>query len=527
MRFDPVHAGRVAGVNTQIKRKGTVSMTLNTVQHIRRWLCIALLLSLLSLSSPLLAGQDVSQIGGGGYSPPNAGPTYVTYIVRNGDSLTTIAGRFGVSLQTIVTVNGLRNANAIYIGQALRIPVAAPAPASVAPPAAAQPPRDGPGEKLIPDSEAVYSPAYADFDVNAVVQKFGGYLAHYSEDAEGEHMTGAQIIQIVSERFSVGPRVLLTLLEMQGGWLTNPSVSTTAQDYPMQIDDQNHTGLYYQVWWAANFLNAGYYGKLLSRIDGMVAKDDAHIRFASDVNPGTAAVQYMLSRVSDYDGWPSLLSTFKATYQKLWGDTAQYAIEPLVPADVKQPVLRLPWQDGQTWYYTGGPHGAWADGSAWAAVDFAPPGQGGCSGSSYWEIAAASGRVAQAEHGRVMLNLDGNDFQGSGWTLMYMHVESEGRVQNGAPVYTGDRIGHPSCEGGFATGLHLHIARMYNGQWMSVASQAAFDMSGWIFKNASQEYDGAMVRGYEVHMALNGHNDRFNGIVADAGPTLVWVSDAQ
>ena len=36
-----------------------------------------------------------------------------------------------------------------------------------------------------------------------------------------------------------------------------------------------------------------------------------------------------------------------------------------------------------------------------------------------------------------------------------------------------------SVRGGFATGLHLHIARMYNGQWMSVASQAAFDMSGW------------------------------------------------
>ena len=97
MRFDPVHAGRVAGVNTQIKRKGTVSMTLNTVQHIQRWLCIALLLSFLSLSSPILAGQDVSQIGGGGYSPPSAGPTYVTYVVRNGDSLTTIAARFGVT----------------------------------------------------------------------------------------------------------------------------------------------------------------------------------------------------------------------------------------------------------------------------------------------------------------------------------------------------------------------------------------------------------------------------------------------
>src|SRR5205807_3468153 len=131
-----------------------------------------------------------------------------------------------------------------------------------------------------------------------------------------------------------------------------------------------------------------------------------------------------------------------------------------VAADAEQPLRWLPWQDGQTGYYPGGPHGAWAVGSAWAAVDFAPPGQGGCSGSSYWEIAAASGKVAQAEHGRVMLNLEGNDFQGSGWTLMYMHVGSDGRVQKGAYLYTGDRVGHPSCEGGYAPGLHLHIARM-------------------------------------------------------------------
>ncbi len=489
-------------------------------------LCICGLLFLFTLSSPISAHPSASQIGGGGFSPPSAGPTYITYIVRSGDSLTTIATRYGVSVQTLMALNGIRNANAIYIGQSILVPVYTAPTTYSTPPAAVQPPRDGPSEKLIPDSEAVYSPAYADFDVNTVVQKHGGHLASYSEVAEGERMTGAQIIQIVSERFSVGPRVLLTLLEMQGGWLTNNALSGSALSYPMQIDDKLHTGLYYQVWWAANFLNAGYYGKLLSRIDAMVATDDTRIRFAPDVNPGTAAVQYMLTRVNNYERWTNQLGTFKATYQKLWGDPMQFAIEPLVPPDAKQPVLRLPWQDGQRWYFTGGPHGAWADGSAWAAVDFAPPGNGGCGVSPFWEIAAAAGKIAQAEHGRVMLNLDGSDFQGSGWTLMYMHVAASGRAQKGDYVYTGDHIGHASCEGGFSTGLHLHIARMYNGQWMSVASQSPFEMSGWVFKNAPKEYDGAMVRGYEAHEALNGHSDRYNGIVADAGPVLVWVQNA-
>jgi hypothetical protein len=33
-------------------------------------------------------------------------------------------------------------------------------------------------------------------------------------------------------------------------------------------------------------------------------------------------------------------------------------------------------------------------------------------------------------------------------------------------VKTGDRIGHPSCEGGAANATHVHIARRYNGEWI-------------------------------------------------------------
>ena len=53
----------------------------------------------------------------------------VTYWVRPGDNLYSIAARFGVSAASIAAANGLRNWNHVYVGQALVIPYgAAPAP---------------------------------------------------------------------------------------------------------------------------------------------------------------------------------------------------------------------------------------------------------------------------------------------------------------------------------------------------------------------------------------------------------------
>ena len=51
-----------------------------------------------------------------------------TYIVQPGDTLYTIAQRFGVSIQDIANANNLTNLNFLLPGQVLRIPVAEPQP---------------------------------------------------------------------------------------------------------------------------------------------------------------------------------------------------------------------------------------------------------------------------------------------------------------------------------------------------------------------------------------------------------------
>lgn len=50
-------------------------------------------------------------------------PTYVKYKVRSGDSLSDIAKKYGVNLNTLTSLNSIRRANRIKVGQIIKIPV--------------------------------------------------------------------------------------------------------------------------------------------------------------------------------------------------------------------------------------------------------------------------------------------------------------------------------------------------------------------------------------------------------------------
>jgi LysM repeat protein len=67
--------------------------------------------------------------------PPNIQRgTLVTYTVRSGDSLAGIAGLFNSTVEDIVTTNDLPDANAIFVGQQLQVPVNLVTPTATRPP---------------------------------------------------------------------------------------------------------------------------------------------------------------------------------------------------------------------------------------------------------------------------------------------------------------------------------------------------------------------------------------------------------
>jgi murein DD-endopeptidase MepM/ murein hydrolase activator NlpD len=431
------------------------------------------------------------------------------HTVQSGETLSLIAAVFGCTIEEIVAANDLTSADSIVAGQALRIPTMAT--------------RTGPSLKLIPDSELVYGPATIHFDLEGFIARRGGYLAGYAEQVEGELRTGPDIVQIVSQRFSVGPRVLLALVEMQSGWVTQAQPGSETLVYPLGHVQGYQEGLFQQLSWAAVRLNEAYYGWKRGDCATVRLANGTRIGLAPELNAGTVGVQNCLAELaSTEDDWLAMVGAdgFLATYERLFGNPFAYTVEPLVPGDLRQPELRLPWPAGETWYYTGGPHGGWGTGSGRAALDFVPGGKMlGCAPAPDWVTAAASGLVLRSENGQVVVDLDGDGFEQSGWVLLYLHVYSHECVEEGTWLEQGQRIGHPSCEGGAADATHLHFARRYNGEWIPAGSGACpMVLSGWTAQDGTMPYDGTMTRGSEERVARECWEDDVNGLVSDNPP---------
>ena len=420
---------------------------------------------------------------------PTLRETEEVYTVTSGDTLFLISKRYGVPLSMLIEANNLANPDILEVGQVLTIP-------------APEPTGTGPAYKIIPDSELVYGPMTVFFDMDDFVRKSGGYLSSYREVVDDFELQGSEIIYRVSREFSVNPRLLLALLEHQSGWVSKDQVSPFNRQYPLGYPDKNREGLWRQLNWAANQLNYGYYTWKANVLPAFYLTDGAVILPSVNLNAATIGVQHFFAQLHGLDQWESNVSFggFSETYHRMFGYPFDLAIEPLLPDDLEQPNLQLPFESGVTWSFTGGPHGGWGDGSAWAALDFAPPGEApGCVSSDEWVTAAASGLVTYSGDGIVIIDLDEDGFAQTGWTLFYLHIEARDRIPANTRVLAGDRIGHPSCEGGLSSGTHVHIARRYNGEWIEAAGEIPFVMDSWEAQSSGELYNGYLVKdGYVI-----------------------------
>ncbi len=415
-----------------------------------------------------------------------------TYEVQPGDTLSAIAERLGVSLEALIAANHLTDPNRLDVGQVLTVP-------------AVTPQAQGPAFKIIPDSELVYGPMSLTLDVSAFVRQQGGYLAAYQEQVGDLLLSGAQVVERVAQDYSVNPRLLLAILEHRAGWVTRAHPDATTLDWPLGVRDGRPAGLYRQLTWAANALNRGYYLWRAGGVPQWTLADGQVVAVEPTINAGTAGVQYLFAQLDEYPQWAQDVSPqgLAATYQRLFGYPFDWAIEPLVPPDLQQPPMQLPFEIGALWAFTAGPHGGWDSGSAWAALDFAPWGMEGCMESDLWVVAVADGWIVRAADGAVVQDLDDGHEQ-TGWAVLYLHIAARERVRAGVYLRAGERIGHPSCEGGVYTGTHLHLARKFNGEWIPADGPVPFNLDGWVSSGAGLVNEGYLTRRGVVLQAYDG-----------------------
>lgn len=416
---------------------------------------------------------------------PTASPPFI-YTAQAGDTLASLALRFGVDAAEIASPQDIA-AGLLNPGQILTIPNRVGA--------------SGPNQRLIPDSDVVLSPSSIDFNTASYVGRMGGYLASYREYLPSAWYNGAAVIDRVAYEHSLNPRLLLSILQEQSNWVLGEPSANAPLDYPLGHIDAMQKGLYQQLSWAARELSVGYYGWREGTLTQLTFRDGYVLRLAPDLNAGSVAVQYLFSLLYDYPGWqekmdPEFGFAFthgRAMFPDPWLRATQN--EPLLTADLTQPYLNLPFAVNQAWSFTSGPHGAWAPNGAQASLDFAPGSLlPGCVPSDSRVVASSAGLVVRSGMGVLVLDLDGDGYEQTGWVLLYLHVTNKSHLRVGDWVNRGDFLGNPSCEGGQATGTHLHIARKYNGEWIAAGGPLPFNFSGWVAKSGTAPYLGTLER---------------------------------
>lgn len=361
---------------------------------------------------------------------------------------------------------------------------------------------------LLPDSEVIYSPASLGFNTIAFIQKANGYLSTHEEYLRSTGWTSAaEIIERVALENSINPKLLIALMEYRCTCVYGSLPKKVNPDYLMGVEEPMRKGLYHQLGWVANQISIGYYGWRRESSLQMDFPDGETISLDPPTNAGSAGIAFLLSKWFDQADWQQAVNLgqgFPALYTSMYGDSwDQVASEDNLDLfNLRQPKMILPFQPGKIWAFTSGPHKAWETEGALAALDFAPKSEKeGCTLSNEWVVAVANGVVARSENGAVVLDLDGDSHEQTGWAILYMHVAARDRVPLGKYLHTGDLIGHPSCEGARASGTHIHIARKFNGEWIDAGGDCPFVLDGWLTHAGEEPYSGTLTQNGHVIVA--------------------------
>lgn len=459
-------------------------------------------------------GDTPTPPAGAELPPPRPAPSYperpryqpgelVDYTAQTGDTLPGLAKRFNTTVEQILQANSFIPASATTMppGMPMKIPIY-------------YLPLWGSPYQILPDSLFINGPAQVDFDTQAFVAAHPGWLKSYESYVADANRSGANIVEYIAHYYSLSPRLLLALLEYQSGALSQAQPPPGAEDFMLGHEGWNRKGLFLQLGWTANQLNDAYYRYREMKLDTLEHKDGRIERIDPWQNAASAALMRFFNLVKDDFGYQHAISPegFARTYRDLFGDPWQN-LQPHLPGSLEQPFFYLPFEPGDAWAMTGGPHTAWGTGEPLAALDFAPPSKAaGCVSSDRWVTAVSDGVIVRSTVGEVMLDLDGDGDERTGWNVFYMHLGTKDRIPLGAAVKQGQRIGHPSCEGGSSTGTHTHVARKYNGEWIPAdglgGSILAFNFEGWIAHAGSLPYLGTLQRFSQVVVACTCSNQR-------------------
>jgi len=408
-------------------------------------------------------------------------------------------------------------------------------PLLVAPQALAESEQEGksPGEQIIISDDRFIMGSELPLDLHDFLSQQSKSLSTVQVGAcDGQLWTLAEQLEFFGHFYGVDPRVVLTLLELKSGLLSNPEPDDETLQWAIGHRDVQYAGLSRQIEWAVEGLTAGFYAHYYGEPDLEITFADGTRRPASSgINAGTYALQRFLALDTTPEKWARLVGrgpgSFYEVYQRFFGTP----IGPQVTAVSLQGFptsleLRLPWRMREEWYFWSGPHRTNRSDWAWAAVDWGPeniwcsPSSNRTSGTPV--MAARGGTVVYARCNFVRVD------HGSGWSIGYFHLDNI-QVHTSQSVSTGSVLGYPSCLVGQSCGWtgssdrpHVHFDIRYNNVRQPIDGTV---ISGWRINDGSSERSGTMTRGSQTisrgqKVPSDNSSDTDDGRTIGAGQTL-------
>lgn len=454
------------------------------------------------------AGEQLFQTKRPNYMPGEL----VDYQVQSGDNLPALAARFNTTEAEIRKANPVlpEHTTTLPQGLPLKIPIYF---------------RSGWASsfQILPDGLFVNGPAQSGFSARSFVDRQEGWFKYYSTYSSHENRRGGELVDYAAINYSISPRLLLAILEYMTGALTNPEypddINTSSV---LKMDGEKYRTLSAQFNQISDFLNGAYYNYREGKLIEFELQDGSLYRIDPWQNAASAALQVYFAHALSPEAYHKAVSPdgFVLTYKKLFGDFPEVNEYPAnLEGSLEQPELSLPFPENQYWTLTGGPHAGWGSNRAYAAIDFAPPTTShGCFISNETVTAPHEGIIVRKDTGLAILDLDGDGDEHTGWVMLFLHLKTESIPPVGTHLNKGDFIGHPSCDGGTASGTHVHLARKYNGEWIAAGGVIPLLMDGWKAADGAAPYQGTLTR-YSSIVTASSQSEYFSQIYS--GPPLV------
>jgi len=395
-----------------------------------------------------------------------------------------------------------------------------PAPAASETPTADAPPAPSPtpevqaqsrtqtwAQALVSDGQFVWGPNVGDFDLTAFLQERGSPLASL-----------ANAVEVNAAYYGINPRVLLAVLETRYGLVTALPDGMADAGLIALIEDTSqtlHNAFYDHLYqWGSRAGNAA-----ADTPPAIALADGASLQIADGTSSGSYAVAAALGTDQTPASADTLLAAdaaggFEAVFIELFPGVdpldASNDINPssLPPDDL----LQFPFPLDSAWRFSGVHSWAGGDyGSDRSSMDFSTT-WSNFPNFPYKNTVAAAGGNARiitpyAGHLPCWVEID----HGGGWTTSYYHLRNIGSTSGSIGNLSRNQligaIGTETCNGGFASGAHVHFTLWYNG--------ALFDL------------DGVKLSGWTVHVdwAAQGDDTYNSGYIERDGVTLTpWHS---